>query len=61
MVSLTVAEKAEMHVKDPPRVWFRRITQHVEAVAFGSPSEARRLGRAAVDEHDEDLRRLADS
>lgn len=45
--------------------------EHVEMVplegtnqsvlAFGSPSEARRLGAAAVDEHDEALRRLAES
>lgn len=37
------------------------IKQHVNAEAFGSPSEARRIGAAAVDEHDEALRRLADS
>lgn len=30
-------------------------------LAFGSPSEARRLGTAAVDEHGEALRRLAES
>jgi hypothetical protein len=36
------------------------ITQRIEAQAFGSPSDARRLGAAAVDEHDEALRRLAD-
>jgi hypothetical protein len=37
------------------------ITQHVDAQAFGSPSAARRLGASAVDEHDDALRRLADS
>jgi hypothetical protein len=37
------------------------ITQHAEAEAFGSPSEARRIGAATVDEHAEALRRLADS
>ncbi len=37
------------------------IRQHVRAEAFGSPSDARRLGAAAVDEHDEALRQLADS
>jgi hypothetical protein len=36
------------------------IKQRIEAQAFGSPSDARRLGAAAVDEHDEALRRLAD-
>jgi hypothetical protein len=35
--------------------------QKIEAKAFGSPSEARRLGAAAVDRHDEALRRLADA
>ncbi len=30
-------------------------------LAFGAPSEARQLGAAAVDEHDEALRRLAES
>lgn len=35
--------------------------QRIEAQAFGSPSEARRLGAAAVDRHDEALRRLADA
>jgi hypothetical protein len=46
-----------------PRVFVAMgfITQHVEAEAFGSPSDARRLGEAAVDEHAEALRRLADS
>jgi len=37
------------------------IKQQVEAKAFGSPSDARRLGAAAVDEHDDALRQLADS
>jgi hypothetical protein len=36
------------------------IKQRMSAEAFGSPSEARRLGAAAVDQHDEALRRLAD-
>jgi hypothetical protein len=36
------------------------IKQRVEAQAFGSPSDARRLGATAVDEHDAALRRLAD-
>lgn len=35
--------------------------QRIEAQAFGSPSAARRLGAAAVDKHDEALRRLADA
>lgn len=37
------------------------IKQRVEAQAFGSPNEARRLGAEAVDEHAEVLRRLAES
>jgi hypothetical protein len=57
---LTAAEKTEVRLTEEPRL-LARITQHVQAVAFGSPSEARVLGRMAVDEHDEDLRQLADS
>jgi hypothetical protein len=34
------------------------IKQHVHAEAFGSPSEARRLGAEAVDENAGALRRL---
>jgi hypothetical protein len=47
----------------PPRliVAVGLITQHAEAEAFGSPSDARRLGETAVDDHAEALRRLADS
>jgi hypothetical protein len=42
------------------------VTEPLEMVdqsvlAFGSPSEARRLGAEAVDEHAEVLRRLAES
>ena len=37
------------------------MKQQVEALAFGSPSGARRLGAEAVEEHAEVLRRLAES
>lgn len=49
-----------------PTVELVMVTEPLEQAnqsvrAFGSPSEARRLGAAAVDEHDEALRRLAES
>ncbi len=44
------------HVEKVPLEWTNQ-----SVVAFGSPSEARRLGAAAVDRHDEALRRLAES
>jgi hypothetical protein len=49
-------ERVEMAVVTEP---LELMDQTV--LAFGSPSEARRLGTAAVDEHDEALRRLAES
>jgi hypothetical protein len=44
-----------------PPVCSRYLEGAVEAKAFGSPSDARGLGAAAVDEHDDALRQLADS
>lgn len=37
------------------------ILQRIEAVAFGSPSKAQQIGKAAVDAHASDLRHLAES
>ncbi len=40
----------------------RRLTQRLESRSFGAPAhDPARAGRAAVDQHSEDLRRLADS
>jgi hypothetical protein len=66
VATLTAARQTEADIhfveEDLPRTEVGvAITQHVEAVAFGSPSDARRLGAAAVEEHDEALRRLAES
>jgi hypothetical protein len=56
---IVTAEKSEVELTDPPVLV--GITQHVTAVAFGSPSEAQRLGRAAVVDLEEDLELLSDS
>jgi hypothetical protein len=53
----TVEESAPARVK----VALTFVRQHVVAEAFGSPSEARRIGATLVDRHDEALRRLGDS
>ncbi len=50
----------ESHVRPRLQVAVTIIRQKIQAKAFGSPSEARRIGAAAVDEHDAALRRLAD-
>jgi hypothetical protein len=38
-----------------------RIEQRIEHAAFGSPTDPADAGRLAVDAHQEDLKRLADS
>lgn len=60
-VTQAVPKVLVLHEDVGPRVWLAATIIKQQAVAFGSPSEARRIGAAAVDEHDDALRRLADS
>jgi hypothetical protein len=39
----------------------QRLTQKLESQSFGTPSDPADAGRAAVDQHREDLRQLAGS